>query len=290
MSIETNSSHLRLAILAFSILAFGVLLYGSPLTKLVAVVLNRQGSSHGIFVPFISGAFLWMNRGIFRSIEPQYDYLGIPLVAIAILPPLLKIEPYQIQFLSFILFIAGLIIIHLGRKCFEEISFPLLFLITMISLPENVYSTLANYTRSISFVGSSWVISLFGIPFTKEGLLIHLPNTVLKVNEGCSGIRYLISFLVFGVAYAYLYRKTTWSRLIIIALTIPISLAASILRLTAIFLLTHAFGSNMAEYWPHVFISWTVFLLVLSLCIGLDRFLHSGQVKGIKYQTNQPNN
>jgi len=226
-------------------------------------------------VPFLSGIFLWMNRNAILGIKPRYDYLGVPLLVIGGFFPLFSIGTYHLQFLSFIVFVAGLIIIHLGRKFFYEISFPLLFLITMIPLPRDIHLALANHIRNISFGGSSWIISLLGVPFSKEGLLIYLPNAVLKVNLGCSGIRYLISYFVFGIAYAYLYRTPTWSRLSIIVSTIPISLSASVLRLTAIFLLTYIFGPRMSEYWPHVFISWSVFFIVLIISVALDRFFHT---------------
>jgi len=270
-----TSYRARVALLIFWTLLAGLFLYNTAVTSVIGAVLHRQGSSHGVFVPFLSGIFFWMNRNAIRKIEPRYDYLGIPLLAIGGFFPLFTIGTYHLQFLSFIIFIAGLIIIHLGRKYFKEISFPLLFLITMIPLPKDIHLALANYIRNVSFGVSSWIISLLGVTFMKEGLLIYLPNAVLKVNLGCSGIRYLISFFVFGIAYAYLYRTTTWSRLIIISSTIPISLLASILRLTAIFLLTYIFGPHMAEYWPHVIISWSVFFTVLIVSVALDRFFHT---------------
>ena len=270
-----TSYRARVALLLFWTLLAGLFLYNTAVTTVIGAVLHRQGSSHGVFVPFLSGVFLWMNRNSIRKIEPRYDYLGIPLLAIGGFFPLFNIGTYHLQFLSFIIFVAGLIIIHLGRKYFKAISFPILFLITMIPIPKNIYITLANCIRNISFGGSSWVISLLGVPFMKEGLLIYLPNAVLKVNLGCSGIRYLISFFVFGIAYAYLYRKNTWSRLIIIASIFPISFIASILRLTSIFLLTYIFGPHMAEYWPHVLISWSVFFTVLIVSVASDRFFQT---------------
>ena len=265
----------RVALLLFWTLLAGLFLYNTAVTSVIGAVLYRQGSSHGVFVPLLSGVFLWMNRNSIRKIEPRYDYLGIPLLAIGGFFPLFNIGTYHLQFLSFIIFVAGLIIIHLGRKYFKEISFPLLFLITMIPLPKDIHLAIANYIRNVSFGGSSWIISLLGVPFMKEGLLIYLPNAVLKVNLGCSGIRYLISFFVFGIAYAYLYRKNTWSRLIIIASIFPISFIASILRLTFIFLLTYIFGPHMAEYWPHVLISWSVFFTVLIVSVASDRFFQT---------------
>lgn len=258
--------------LIITILA-ALIIYRSAIASVITVVLNREGSSHGVFVPFLSCYFLWIKRGVLSKIELRYDFLGIPLIFIGGLISLFNIGAYQLQFLCFILFIVGLIIIILGRRFFLEISFPVLFLITMIPLTENVYITLANYIRHIAVEGSLWIISLFHIPVYREGWLIHLPNALLEINIGCSGIRYLISYFVFGLAYAYLYKSTTVSRLIIITLTIPISLAASISRLTSIFTLTYIFGPHMAEYWPHVIISWSVFFIVMIFCIASDQFI-----------------
>jgi exosortase len=120
---------------------------------------------------------------------------------------------------------------------------------------------------------------VFGITFYKEGLLIHLPNAVLSIAIGCSGIRYLVSYFVFGIAYAYLYREASKSRLLVVLSTIPISLAASVCRLTAIFILTYIFGPRMAEYWPHVFISWSVFFGVLLIGISADRFFYTKYIE-----------
>ena len=266
-----NKKHIiRISLLTLCILGAVLLLYRSAILHLITAVLHREGSSHGLFVPFISAYFLWMKRERLRAIALGYDYLGLLLVAIALVFPFLDFVSYKIQALSFFPLIAGLVILFLGKAFFKEIAFPLLFLITMIPIPTDVNVMLATHIRDISFGVSSWIVYHLGIPFAKEGIMVYLPDAVLKVNLGCSGIRYLISFFVFGIAYAYLSRNTTFARLTLIAATIPISLLASILRLTSIFLLTYWFGPRMSEYWPHVFISWGVFFTVLVVCVALD--------------------
>jgi len=276
-----NQLYIRLSFLLFWIILAGVLLYRSALINVLGAVIHREGSSHGVFVPFLSAFFLWTKREALREIDLRWDYLGIPLVVVGAVFPIFNLGSYHLQALSFTAFVGGLIMIHLGRTFFKEISFPLFFLITMIPVPEGIYSTLSNYLRDITFGGSALLISLFGIPFLKEGSLIHLPSSVLSISTGCSGIRYLVSFFVFGIAYAYLYRATLKSRLLIVASTIPLSVAASVCRLTAIFALTYIFGPRMAEYWPHVFISWSVFFAVLLLSIASDRFFHTRYLENV---------
>ena len=150
--------------------------------------------------------------------------------------------------------------------------FPLFFLITMTPIPEDLFNSIANFIRYISTNWSLKVISLLGIPYFREGWLIQLPNALMKVNIGCSGIRYLLSYFVFGIAYAWFYKNTMRSKVLTVALTIPISLFASVCRLTAIFVLAYTFGPRMAEHWPHVIISWIVFFVILITVIATDQY------------------
>jgi exosortase len=269
------SFSIRIALLTLFILLAALLLYNSAILKMILAVLHREGSSHGVFVPFISAAFLWMKRGAIQKITPEYNYLGLLLLAIGLMFPIFGIGPHKIQALSFFVVVSGLVILFLGKEFFKEISFPFFFLITMIPIPTSVYLKLADFARDISFGGSSQLISFLGLTFWKEGFVIQLPNAVLEVNHGCSGIRYFVSYLVFSIAYAYLYRKNTWSRLLVVFSVFPISFLASILRLTSIFLLTYFISPKMSDYWPHVIISWIVFFCILLFSITLDQYFHS---------------
>ena len=269
---KMKNMYYRLFLFIISIILAAIFIYQTAIINVISAVLHRQGSSHGVFVPFLSLYFLWLKRDDLKKIEPQYNYFGIILIVLGAFVPILNIGNFQLNFLCFIVFWAGTIYLIFGKEFFKNISFPLFFLITLIPIPENIYESLANFTRHISFGGSLKIISLLGIPYLKEGWLIQLPNAILKVAISCSGIRYLISYFVFGLAYAWLYRETTGNRLYVVALTIPISLFASICRLTAIFILTYNFGPRMAEHRPHIITSWIVFFLILVACIFADQY------------------
>ena len=274
-SIIHNPLKLRIVVLILICIIAAITFYNAILLALINAVINRDGSSHGIFIPFISAYFIWIKRSTLRQIEPQYGILGIPLLLFSISLSYLNIGGFHVGAISFFFFVAGTALLLLGHNFFKEIAFPIFFLTTMIPIPCDFYKTLADCTRAITFTGASWVVSMFGMPFLREGYLFHLPGVTLSVAQGCSGIRYLVSYFVFSLAYAYLFRITVWSRLGVVASSLPISLVASICRLTAIFTLTHTFGPKMAEYWPHVFISWAVFLTFLFLAITLDHFFQS---------------
>ena len=269
---KMKSKYYRLSIFFAVVIITGLLLYRTAIVQVISAVLHRQGSSHGVFVPFISLYFLWFKLDDLKKIECHYNYYGIILLLPGIILSIPKIGTFHVQFLGFIVFIAGLIFLIFGKKCFKHMAFPTFFLITMIPIPKDIYMAIANYCRHIATSGSLKVISLFGISYFRDGWLVQLPNALLNINIGCSGIRYLVSYFVFGLAYAYLFRNTTKARVLIVALTVPISHLASILRLAVIFILTYTIGPKMAEYWPHVITSWIVFFVILMGSISIDQY------------------
>jgi exosortase len=213
-----------------------------------------------------------LKRDKLKSIETRTDYFGIFFVLPAIAVSLLKIGTFHLQFFIFLVFIAGLIYLLYGKTFLKNISFPLFFLVSMIPFPEESYITIANISRHIAFDGALKIISIFGFPYYREGWILHLPNAVLEIAMSCSGIRYLISYVVFGIAYAYLMKNTTKARLATVVLTIPISVVASNLRLTFIFLATYYISPYWSQRRPHILISWAVFFGILILSIWLDQY------------------
>ena len=269
-----NTLYLRLVLMAFCSALAGLVLYPSDIADVAGAVIRREEGSHGIFVLFFVVLFVWMRRDkIFEAI-PRTDYLGIPFLAIGFLLSFLDWGGYRIEVLSFLLFVAGLIILLLGRKFFVAIIFPYFFLVTVIPLPSEIYRSIAEHIRTITLTGTVRVASGLKLAFLRDGNYIHLPNTLLDVSIGCSGIRYLVSYFVFGLAYAYIYRSSTWSRVAVVASTIPISIMASISRLTTILFAAYFIDPRMAELGPHILISWSVFLTILVLAISLDRHFH----------------
>ena len=262
-------------VLSFTALA-AIFVYRDAVIEVTQSVLHREGSSHGLFVPFLTAWFVWINRNVLKRLNVKYDFVGIPLIVMGISPPLFGIESLQLQFLGLIVFIWGLTGLLLGRAFLWRLAFPILFLITMTPIPEPIFDQTADFLRSINFWASLKILDVFSVPYFREGWMLHLPESVLKVAIGCSGIRYLISYLVFAAAYGYLF-KTSWKgRLLILTLSIPIAFLASIIRLSLIFLLSYYISPRLSEHGPHVVISWIVFFAILMASMLVDRRISEG--------------
>jgi exosortase len=268
------NTKIRVIIFAVIITALGLTVYRTILSDLISCVLHREGSSHGVFVPFISAFFLWQNWGKIKDLEVKFALVpGIVTICISLVILYLSKNSADISIaaLSYFMAVTGLVLALFGTRIFKGVSFPILFLIMMIPLPKTVYSQIAEWMRASGTYGSSHILEFLGIPYYREGYDIHLANTKLYVAHGCSGIRYLLSYFVFGVAYAYIFKDSIRSRILVLLLIIPISVLAGVLRLTTIFLSAYFIGAFMADHGPHIRISWLVFAVVLVVGIFIDR-------------------
>jgi exosortase len=272
--------------LIFLLVLFGLgfTVYGESLSALFASVLQRQGSSHGLFVPFISGYIIWLKLDKIKEIKSQAALVpGGMVVAAGFLFFYLGRSGagFSLPVLSFLLVAGGLILAFFGWQFFKEVSFPLFFLAAMIPLPEAVYGQIADWMRQAATGGAVTLLKPFGFPFHRDGFDIYLHNIHLYVAHGCSGIRYLLSYLVFGLAYAFRFKQSSKARILVVAAAVPLAVTGAVLRLWIMFLTAHYIGPVMVQHRPHVLLSWSVFTVLLVAAIAADRYV-SKKVKSEK--------
>ena len=273
---ESLGSKGRLLIFLSVLFVLGVTIYQESLTALAVAVLQRNDSSHGLFVPFISGYLIWLRLDRIKGLAPKFAIIpGAVLIGVGFILLGLSRNSEGIGFpiLSFLLITAGLIMMLFGSQVFKEVIFPLFFLAAMIPLPESVYNQIAEWMRQAATWGALVLMKPMGIPLYRDGYDILLPNSHLYVDYACSGIRYLLSYLVFGVAYAFRFKRSFTGRALVVMFALPLSIAGGVLRLSVIFSTAYFIGPIMLEHRPHVMLSWTVFTVLLIGVIAVDRYL-----------------
>ena len=264
----------RILLLIILLGVIGVLVHRDVLYELAASVLRREDSSHGIFIPFISGYIIWQRQARLRPIKPVGSFLGgLAIIALGLILFMVRSGGLQpaIGSFSFLLVAAGLIIGLFGKDIMKELCFPLFFLVAMFPLPEELYAQLTEWMRITTTWGSVTLLKLIGFPIYRDGYNVNIPGLDLFVDESCSGIRYVIPYFVFGLAYAFLTRSGFTVRLLVVFATIPISILAGITRQACIFVSAYYIGPHMVDHTPHVMTSWAVFVTFLAAAIWIDR-------------------
>ena len=265
----------------------GSTIYAEALWSLFISVVQRHGSSHGLFVPFIAVYLIWLRREKLKGIVYQSALpfgAALALAGLACFFSGHSSPGLFLPVLSFLLVTAGLILMFFGKALFKEVGFPLFFLAAMIPWPEAVYSQIAEWMRQVATSGAVMLLKPFGFTFHRDGFDIYLHNIHMYVAHSCSGIRYLLSYLVFGLAYAFIFKQSSKVRMLVVAAAVPLAVFGAVLRLWIMFLTAHYIGPVMVEHRPHVLLSWSVFTVLLVTAIGVDQYVtrmkESSKLKG----------
>lgn len=212
-----------------------LLIFRANLQHLVLVWSTDENYSHGFLVPLISLYFA--NEAARRGPVPVRSgvVLGVALITIAVLGRLAAaVVPIGVLAEGgFLVGLTGVFTLMLGTAALRRFAFPLLFLVFMIPIPTAIYSMIASPLQLMVSRIASDLLNGIGIPVLREGNTMTLPGDVrLFVAEACSGMRQLTGFLALTTAVAYLGRRPLWSRLVIVASSVPIALLANLARVT----------------------------------------------------------
>ncbi|MBI3391796.1 MAG: exosortase/archaeosortase family protein [Nitrospirae bacterium] len=255
-------------------LALGVL-YFSLLREMAGDWAIDPNYSHGYLIPFIAAYFLWQRREKLLEIEPEPASAGLLVMGAGLgmfFLGDLAAEYFTMRF-SFLVVLAGIVLVLAGWAVLRLVVFPLGYLIFMIPLPYTLYDSIAFPLKLFAAKAATAVLQIIWIPIHREGNILILENQTLEVADACSGIRSLVSLLALGVAMAAMFQRTTPRRIALVAAAVPIALFVNVLRIVVTGLLTHYVGPEAALGFFHEFEGMVVFAVALVMLFGTNLVL-----------------
>lgn len=259
----------RLAVLS----ALLTMLFYDTAVSLVSDWWNE--SSHGLLVPPLVGYIIWLRRRMLASIPASTDRRGLLLVAFGC--ALLLCGQFASEFfisrLAIVVILAGLVWTFWGSARLKTLGLPLLLLLTMIPAPLLVYNSAALPLQLLASYVATSVAQLAGVAVFREGNVIHLAQVSLGVAEACSGLRSLGSLLVMGLLVGFVQCRRLSSRVLIVALAIPIAITVNVLRVSGTAILAD-YDYQLAMGFYHTFSGWVVFLAGMALMFGVAKLSH----------------
>ncbi len=258
---------------------FGLVFLALPYWRIVASLVHDwytdDNASHGFFIPLIAGYLVWIRRKELAETPVGSSLAGLFVTvgaAVLLLGGWLASELFSMR-LSLVAALCGCVLYWLGRPAFSRLLVPLLFLLFMIPIPAIVYDAAAFPLKLFVSWASVGLLKALGMMVVREGNVIMFPNITLEVVEACSGLRSLTSLLALGTAYALIFMRSPWQRLVLVASAIPIAVGANILRVVVTGFLARHFGAAAAEGFFHEFAGLTTFVLAVALMAGLHRLM-----------------
>ncbi len=84
---------------------------------------------------------------------------------------------------------------------------------------------------------------MIGVPVVRAGVQLSVADGSYSVGGPCSGLRSLLALVALAYVSAGMGRSHFGRRVVVVALAVPLALAANWLRLTGLLVFTHEFGS-----------------------------------------------
>jgi len=177
--------HFNTRVLFSGLLAFALFVaaYFPVFQILVGKWANSEEYSHAFLTLPILLYMVWGKRATLLEDKPHYSMLGLFLVilsTIGYLFALLTQVPTFIS-LSFYFTIIGVLIYLLGIQSLQTLFMPLVLLLVLIPVPDQLYIKLTFPLQLKVSQLSEILVELFGVPILREGNVMNAPGKSFEV-------------------------------------------------------------------------------------------------------------
>ncbi len=245
---------------AIGSLALLALLFVQLLTKLMVYAARSDLHSHILLVPLVS-AYVLYERWAFlplpgqRSITGTVVFGGIGLLALAAglgWPNSMSMnDQLALTTLSFVSLVAAVGYLFLGSRWMAAAAFPVAFLAFMVPLPDAAVDVLERASALASAEAAALYFNLAGTPHVRQGTVFELPGIAIEVARECSGIRSSWVLLITSVLASHLFLKSSWRRLALVVVVVPLGILRNGFRVFVIGMLCVYVGPEMIESTIH---------------------------------------
>jgi exosortase len=296
MSVPANRHLWRALAIIFAL----IFAYATVLVKLGNDWWVDENYSHGLLIPFVIGYILWLQRDQLTALKPlPNSLLGGLAIGVALLSLWAGVAGAELytQRLSLLLIVAGLLLYFFGTRLLRFMFVPLVLLFLSIPIPAIVFNRIAFPLQLFASRCAVWSMSVVGIPVLRQGNIIELKplnsfeTRKLEVVEACSGIRSLMTLMTLAVVFAYFTHPRSengdgpkgrfswlrsygfWRSLILVASAVPIAILTNAARVSGTGILSHYYGTQVADGFFHSFSGWAVYIVAFLLLFAVGWIL-----------------
>ncbi|MGH9400511.1 MAG: exosortase/archaeosortase family protein [Terriglobia bacterium] len=221
--------------------------FSAPLRALVKLSYDNDAYSYVIFIPFITGFLVYVERKrIFARVESDVE-TGMIAILAGIggfcacwyhLFSLDKTNRLSLMALSLVLVWIGGFVCCYGICAFKAAVFPALFLLLMVPIPGFVLDKIVFALQKGSTETTYALFRLVGAPVLKQGFVFSLPGVNIEVAKECSGIRSSLALLIISLLAGHFFLRSGWRKLSFTLMIIPVTILKNAIRIATISLLS----------------------------------------------------
>jgi exosortase B len=240
---------------------------------------QTEQEGHGPLILAASLWLVWQSRGKLREVKisPSLTWGWLALLGgLSILVLSRNQDIWFLEVASEIPVLSGIVLLLAGWEALRILAFPIGFLIFSAPAPGWMVDAA---TVPLKVLISDAVTSLLyatGFPIAQNGVVIQIGPYQLLVQDACSGMNSIFALSAIGVFYVYAFRWQSKIRaLLLMALIIPITIAANFLRVLTLVLIAYYAGVEKIEGFIHDFTGIALFVVAIGLMLACDGLIGS---------------
>ncbi|WP_416908762.1 MAG: exosortase V [Polymorphobacter sp.] len=234
----------------------------------------------GVHGPIVLATGLWLIYGrldeIRARMQPGAPWLTAVamVVAIALYGFGRAFDFMVIEVAAMLLALLAVAHAYIGLDMLKRLWFPIFYMGFLIPIPGFVLDVVTQPLKLFVSEVVTGALANLGYPMGRQGVTIFVGTYQLLVEDACAGLNSLVSLSAIGLFYVYMLRGSNWRySLLLLALVVPVAVAANMVRVAALVLITWYLGNAAAQGYLHNFAGMVTFVSALLLIFLVDKIL-----------------
>lgn len=260
------------------LVVLGVLAMTLP--TLVSLARGPWSMESGVHGPIVLATGGWL---IGRRMAEIRAYMRPGNFALALVGLVIAVPAYafgrafdfiSVEVAALLLALVSVAYAYVGSVVMRMLWFPIFYLGFLIPIPGWLLDTVTQPLKLLVSEVVTNVLAWFGYPVARVGVTIYVGPYQLLVEDACAGLNSLVSLSAIGLFYVYMLRGSNLRySLLLLALVVPIAIAANMIRVAALVLITYHFGNAAAQGYLHNFAGMVTFTSALLFIFLVDKLL-----------------
>jgi len=245
----------RVVFLMLPVVALVLAAYAYPLMFWELRWRNSAAWGHGYLVPLLA---VMVAHFRLKEKPPAHFRPSIWGLALIVVGCVVRLWAGTMMFaypghVTFLVVVAGVVLLLLGWQMLKAVWVAVVYLGLMIPWDVKYYESVALPLQRLAAATAEHILGLVGYTrvapdvlgawrhlhggetiqwVSREGNVLDLASGPLTVAEACSGLHLLFAFVALGVLMAFMVRRPTWERIVIMASSVPIAVLCNVIRVT----------------------------------------------------------
>jgi exosortase len=161
-----------------------------------------------------------------------------------------------------------------GHRVLMRLWFPIVYAGFLIPLPGWFVDGVTQPLKILVSEFTTGLLAGAGYPIVRVGVTLFIAQYQLLVEDACAGLNSIVSLTAIVLFYIYLLHNASWRyALLLLLFVLPVAIAANVVRVIGLVLITYYFGDAAAQGYLHNFAGIVTFVSALLSIFLVDWLL-----------------